>query len=222
MTATDTTPINVYSDSRAMHIRIPWPDDLAAELLPADLDALWAEVRRLRADANTANSAYGKAAAGLDSARQADVEAGAVALRAGKRDPGRAGETKVAEDMADARRAAEVAYRAALAAGEELLLALRSIDRATRQRIATELQARHDAAQAAAREHLDGYRTARSHALEMITALEWVNATPEPVVVGIDTAGPWRAVHGQIIDDLERIARAGRNRTTPDDFDDAA
>jgi hypothetical protein len=140
----------------------------------------------------------------------ADVADAADAIRTGKGDPTTtANETAARAKIVETRRTAEATYRARLDAGDEMLDALRRIDRTA---LAADYQARHDATQAQARDALAVYKAARAEAYLMAALVEWVANTPSPYSFPVNAAGPYDQMQRLAIADLEVIARAGRNR----------
>jgi hypothetical protein len=195
---TTTEPrLATFSDSPAVTLNLPVPPNLVGELLPDEVATLWSEVLKIRTAADLAATAYS----------QADA---ADAIRTGKGDPTTtANETAARAKIVETRRTAEATYRARLDAGDEMLDALRRIDRTA---LAADYQARHDAAQAQARDALTVYKAARQEAYLMATLVEWVANTPSPYSFPVNAAGPYDQVQRLAIADLEVIARAGRNR----------
>jgi hypothetical protein len=188
---TTTEPrLATFSDSPAVTLNLPVPPNLVGELLPDEVATLWSEVLKIRTAADLADAAD--------------------AIRTGKGDPTTtANETAARAKIVETRRTAEATYRARLDAGDEMLDALRRIDRTA---LAADYQARHDAAQAQARDALTVYKAARQEAYLMATLVEWVANTPSPYSFPVNAAGPYDQVQRLAIADLEVIARAGRNR----------
>jgi hypothetical protein len=208
---TTTEPrLATFSDSPAVTLNLPVPPNRVGELLPDEVATLWSEVLKIRTAADLAATAYSQALAALESAMAADVADAADAIRTGKGDPTTtANETAARAKIVETRRTAEATYRARLDAGDEMLDALRRIDRTA---LAADYQARHDATQAQARDALAVYKAARAEAYLMAALVEWVANTPSPYSFPVNAAGPYDQMQRLAIADLEVIARAGRNR----------